>query len=103
MTVRRSSGEQLRKLAQINVISVFEPSLADLVLFNVMIATEADGPSVRRFERHPTVSIAADVGALDRAPQTARYAAVVPAHPGTMGWALTALRLASLLPLKPVR
>ena len=69
----------------------------------MVIAAEADRPSIRRLEPDAAIGFAADVGALDRALKAARDAAVMAPHPGTVSRTVTAVGLARLLRLKPIR
>ena len=73
------------------------------MLLDVVIAAEADGPPVRRLEPRPAVGVAPNMRAFDGSRQAAGHAAMVLAHPGTMGRALTVVRVARPLALKPVR
>lgn len=73
------------------------------MLLDVVIAAEANGPPVRRLQARASVGVASHMRALDRPRQAPRHAAMMLAHPGTMGRALTAVGLARPLALKPVR
>jgi hypothetical protein len=99
----RSPSEQNRQLPQVNAVSVLERELAYLVLLDMVITAEADRPTIGRLERDAPIGVAADIRALDRTLDTAWYAAVMAAHPGTVSRALAAARLTGLLALKPVR
>jgi hypothetical protein len=99
----RSPGEQNRQFAEVDAVTLLKCELAPFVLLEMVITTEADRPSIRWLETDTPISVAADVGTLDRPPQTARNAAVMAANPGTMSRALAPVRLAGVLALKPVR
>lgn len=83
--VRRAAGERLGKCAQVKGIALLERGLADPVLLGVVEVAQADGPAVRRLEGLATIGAAADVGAFERMLEAAGHAAVMPAHPRTMG------------------
>ena len=99
----RSSGEQVRQLAQVNAISLLELELSHLVLLDMMVTAEADRPAIRWLQRDTPIGVAADVSTLNRAAEAARNAALMSAHPGAVSRALAAAWLAGLLALKPVR
>ena len=69
----------------------------------MMLSTKADGPSIRGFEPRASVGATPNMSAFDRPRDTAGYAAVMFAHPGTVSGTLAAVRLTSFLALKPVR
>ena len=85
------------------MISNFERKLPDLMLFNVMLAAQANGPPVRGLQTHSAVGVAMDMRAFDRPIEAARYAAVMPAHPGAMRGTLAVDAVSRGLALKPVR
>lgn len=99
----RSLREQLSQFAKVEAVFPFEGELADLVLLDVVVATEADCPAIRRLESDTSISITTDMSALDRTLKTTGNAAVMAAHPRAMRRALAAARLARPLALKPVR
>ena len=73
------------------------------MLLDVVIAAEADDPAIGWLEPRASVGVASHMRALDGPRQAPRHAAMMLAHPGTMGRALTAVGLARPLALKPVR
>lgn len=85
--VRRAPGEQLGEIDEADAVSCFEPGLPDPVLLGVVERAQADAPAVGRLERRAAIGSDADMGALDRQPPTARYAAVMPTNPGAMAGA----------------
>ena len=103
LTMWRPFGEQVRKFPQVDTVSLFELHLAPLVLLDMVSTAEADRPSIRWLESDTPISVAADVGTLDRALQTAWNAAVMAANPGAVSRALAAVPLAAVVALKPVR
>ena len=101
--VPRPFGKLIRQGVHVDPVPLLERRFSDPVLFNVVITTEADDPAIGRLEAHASVGVTAHMRALDRPGETARHAAVMFAHPGTVGGALAAARLARPLALKPVR
>ena len=73
------------------------------MLLDVVIATEADRPTIRWLESDTPISITTDMSALDGAFGAAGNAAVMATHPGAVSRTLAAARLTGLLALKPVR
>lgn len=102
-TMWRPPRKLLRQRPHVDAIAPLERCLAGPVLLDVMIATEADDPAIGRLKPRASVGIASNMRALDWAGEAARHAAVVLAHPGTVGGTLTSVRFTGSLALKPVR
>ncbi len=101
--MRRPPRKLLSKLTQINAVIPFERGFADLMLFAMMVAAEADRPSVGWLERDASVGVTPHMGAFDGTIVAAWHTALMAAHPRTMNRAFAAVRLAQSLALKPVR
>ena len=101
--MRRSFRKLLGNVPQVDAVALLKPGLTDLVLLDVVVPTEAYGPSIRWLERDPAIRLAPDMRAFNRPQKTAGYTAMMFAYPGAVSRALSAIRLAGSLALKPVR
>ena len=87
----------------VDPIPLLERSLADLVLLHVVIATKADDPAIGRLQPRASVGVTPNMRALNGSAETARHAAMMPAHPGAVSRAPAAIGFARPLAFKPVR
>ena len=92
--VWRSLRKLLRQLHHVERISLLKRLFAQLVLLDVMLAAQADGPTVGWLEAEPAVGVPTNVGTLDRSIQASRHAAVVAPDPGAVSRTFTAIRSA---------
>ena len=65
LAMRRPPCEFLREFAHVDLVSLLERQLPDLVLLDVMLTAKTDGPPVRRLQAHTAVGVAMDMRAFD--------------------------------------
>jgi hypothetical protein len=82
--VRRSPGKCRGKRKKVEIVTSFEFSFSDQVLFCVMCAAQTDSPLIRRFEALPAIGTSPHVSALDRKREAPGDRTVVTTDPGSM-------------------
>lgn len=83
-TVGRSACELHCEPSQLDRVSSFKLRFAKPVLLDMVLAAQADGPAVRRFEPNSAIRPAADVSAFNRLSQAARHRTLMATHPRPM-------------------
>ena len=99
----RPSRKLLCEFAKVDPVPLFEPKLSELVLLDVMELAETDRPAIGWLECHSAVGVAPDVGAFNRAPETAFNAAMMAPDPRAMRRAFALVGRSGGAAFKPFR
>lgn len=81
----RPTSEFSSNLQHVERIFRFKGDFSDLVLFAMMLRTQAYGPAIGWFDADSPIGIISHVGALNGNLFTPRHRAVMTPHPGAMG------------------
>ena len=97
-----STRELLSQFVEVNAVLVLERPFAEMMLFPMMMAAEADRPAIGGLQRNATVGPGANMSTFNWLTAAAGHAAGVGADPAAVAWADASIRLFAV-PAKPLR